>query len=115
MEDPNSTRRYPDPKVWVVLFFLPDTDPKIWHTNPPPFMPHELGAKKFGMSLETRETKLLWREIPGSCWDVAGVPEKFDKNLCSIFGPCCRSFPQEDAQRIAIWKSFGGGWVGGRH
>ena len=43
-------------------------------------LPREgVGAKKFGMSLETRETKLFWRDIPGFCWDIPGVPEKFDK------------------------------------
>ena len=38
-----------------------------------------VGAKKFGMSLETREIKLFWRDIPGSCRDIPGVPEKFEK------------------------------------
>ena len=47
------------------------------------------GAKKFGMSLETREIKLFGRDIPGFCWDILAVPEKFKKkkSLCSIFGP----------------------------
>ena len=36
-------------------------------------LPHEgVGAKKFGMPLETREIKLFWRDIPGA-------PEKFEK------------------------------------
>ena len=38
------------------------------------------GAKKFGMPLETREVKLFWRDIPGFCWDIPAVPEKFEKN-----------------------------------
>ena len=38
-----------------------------------------LGAEKFGMSLETRETKLFWRDIPGFCQDIPEVPEKFEK------------------------------------
>ena len=52
-------------------------------------LPHEgVGAKKFGMSLETREITLLWWDIPGFCWDIPAVPEKFEKkSLCSIFGP----------------------------
>ena len=37
------------------------------------------GAKKFGMSLETREIKLFGRAIPGFCRDIPGVPEKFEK------------------------------------
>ena len=39
-----------------------------------------VGAKKFGMSLETREIELYWRDIPGFCCsDIPGVPEKFEK------------------------------------
>ena len=40
-----------------------------------------VGAEKFGMSLETRETKLFWRDTPG----FAGIsrnfaaPQKFEK------------------------------------
>ena len=46
-------------------------------------------AKKFSISLlETREIKLSGRDIPGFCWDIPAVPEKFEKtSLCSIFGP----------------------------
>ena len=48
-----------------------------------------VGAKKFDMSLETREIKLFWRDIPGFCSDIPAVPDKFEKktSLCSIFGP----------------------------
>ena len=43
-------------------------------------LPREgVGAKKFGMSLETREIKLFWRDIPGFCWDIPAVSEKFEK------------------------------------
>ena len=31
------------------------------------------------MSLETRETKLFCRDIPGFCRDIPEVPEKFEK------------------------------------
>ena len=44
-------------------------------------LPREgVGAKTFGMPLETREIKLFWRDIPGFCRDIPGVPEKFEKN-----------------------------------
>ena len=43
-------------------------------------LPREgVGAKKFGMSLETGEIKLFGRDIPGFCWDIPAVPEKFKK------------------------------------
>ena len=46
------------------------------------------GPKKFGMSLETRETKLFWWDIPGFCWDIPGVPEKSEKKKFVFnFGP----------------------------
>ena len=53
-------------------------------------LPREgVGAEKFGMSLETRETKLFGRGIPGFCRDIPEVPEKVvrKKSLCSIFVP----------------------------
>ena len=43
-------------------------------------LPREgVGAKKFDMSLESRELKLFWRDTPGFCWDIPEVPEKFEK------------------------------------
>ena len=43
-------------------------------------LPREgVGAKKFGMSLETKEIKIFWRDIPGFCWDIPVLPEKFEK------------------------------------
>ena len=47
-----------------------------------------VGADKLGMSFETREIKLFWRDIPGFCRDKPEMPEKFEeKSLCSIFVP----------------------------
>ena len=47
-----------------------------------------VGAKKFGMSLEIRETKLFGWDIPGFCWDIPGAPEKFEeKKFVFSFGP----------------------------
>ena len=53
-------------------------------------LPREgVGAKKFGMCLKTRETKLFWRDIPGFWRDIPAAPEKFEKkkSLCSILVP----------------------------
>ena len=45
-------------------------------------LPREgVGAQRFGMSLETRESKHFWRAIPGFCWDIPAVPEKFEKKM----------------------------------
>ena len=45
-------------------------------------------AEKFGMSLESREIKLFWRDIPGFRRDIPEGPEKFEKkSLCSILAP----------------------------
>ena len=47
-----------------------------------------VGAKKLGMPLEARETKLLWRDIPGFCWDIPGGPDKcVKKKFVFDFGP----------------------------
>ena len=54
-------------------------------------LPREgVGAKKFGMSLETRAIKLFGRDIPGFCRDIPAVPEKSEKkkfvfNFRSLF------------------------------
>ena len=44
-------------------------------------LPREgVGAKKFGMFLETREIKLFGRDVPAkSRWDIPAAPEKFEK------------------------------------
>ena len=45
-------------------------------------LPREgVGAKKFGMSLETQGIKLFWRDIPGFCRDIPEVPEKLEKKM----------------------------------
>ena len=49
-----------------------------------------VGAEKFSMSLETRETKLFWRDILGFCRDIPEAPEKFEKKNCVQF-----SFPNK--------------------
>ena len=44
------------------------------------------GAKKFGMSLETRKSNCLGGDISGFCWDIPAVPEKFEnKKTCVQF------------------------------
>ena len=59
-------------------------------------LPHErVGAKKFGMSLETREIKLFGWDIPGFCWDIPAVPEKFEKKSSgSIFRSLLKCLPK---------------------
>ena len=40
-----------------------------------------VGAKRFGMSFETRGNQTFWWEIAG-CWrDIPGVPEKFENQM----------------------------------
>ena len=68
-----------------------------------------VGAKKFGMSLEARETKLFWRDIPGFCRDIPEAPEKFEKtkflfNLRSL--EKCGGWVVEEA--LALRKMFSG-------
>ena len=54
-------------------------------------LPREwVGAKKFGMSLETQGIKLFWRDIPGFCRDIPEAPEKFEKKM---FGLNSRPLP----------------------
>ena len=49
-------------------------------------LPRErVGAKKFDTSLETREIKLLGRDIPGFCRDIPEVPEKFENKKKFVF------------------------------
>ena len=45
------------------------------------------GPKSLVCPSNPRKTKLFWRDTPGCCGDIPGVPEKFEKNnLCSILG-----------------------------
>ena len=45
-------------------------------------LPRErVGAKKFGMSLETQGIKLFWWDIPGFCRGIPEAPEKFEKKM----------------------------------
>ena len=42
------------------------------------------------MSLETREIKLFGQDIPGFCWDIPAVPEKFEeKRFVFNLWPLC--------------------------
>ena len=67
-------------------------------------LPREgVGAKKFGMALETREIKLFWRDIPGFCSDIPAAPEKFEKkSLCSILAPIKISESRDPDVRISL-------------
>ena len=61
-----------------------------------------MGAKKFGMSLETREIKFC-RDIPGFCWDIPAVPEKFEKKMFVFnFGPklICYAVADQESKPI---------------
>ena len=49
-----------------------------WGGGPPR---EGVGAKKFGMSLETQGIKLFWRDIPGFCRDNPEAPEEFEKKM----------------------------------
>ena len=50
-------------------------------------------------------SKLFWRDIPGFCWDIPAVPEKFDKQkVCgSIFGPKSKRLPTEQKKH---WGNY---------
>ena len=67
-----------------------------------------MGAKKFDMSLETREIKLFGRDIPGFCRDIPGAPEKFEKkrfvfNFRSlIVSPGARRQSTEECQILYV-------------
>ena len=68
---PSGTKKEPKPKL-----LSPDI---FWWGGG---LPREgVGAKKFGMSLETQGIKLFWRDIPGFCRDIPEAPEKFEKKM----------------------------------
>ena len=52
-----------------------------------------VGAKKLGVSVETRGNQTFGRDIPGCCRDIPGVPEKFEESkfvfrtVCNGAGP----------------------------
>ena len=63
-----------------------------------------VGAKKFGISLETRETKHFWRDIPGFCWNILGEPEKFEQKIkVQFLAPISEVTP---AQKILLTVSL---------
>ena len=65
----SGTKKEPKPKLLSLDIFW-------WGRG----LPREgVGAKKFGMSLETQGIKLCWRDIPGFCRDIPEAPEKFEK------------------------------------
>ena len=70
-------KKEPKPKLFVPDIFR-------WGGG----LPRErVGAKKFGMSLETQGNQTLGRDIPGFCRDIPPkVPEKFErKKVCVQF------------------------------
>ena len=87
---PSGTKKEPKPKL-----LSPDI---FWWGGG---LPREgVGAKKFGMSLETQGIKLLWRDIPGFCRDIPAAPEKFEKKM---FGFNFRSLFQGKI-RLFLWN-----------
>ena len=68
-------------------------------------LPREgVGAKKFGISLKTRETKLFWRDIPGFAGISRECPKSLGKNdFVFNVGPL--------SKRIAILRKFGAQFV----
>ena len=65
----SGTKKEPKPKLLSLDIFW-------WGGG----LPREgVGAKKFGMSLETQGIKLFGRDIPGFCRDIPELPEKFEK------------------------------------
>ena len=62
-----------------------------------------MGAKKFGMSLETQGIKLFWRDIPGFCRDIPEAPEKFEKKM---FGFNSRPLLQTEKKYFRVIYAF---------
>ena len=69
-------------------------------------LPREgVGAKKFGMSLETQGIKLLWRDIPGFCRDILEAPEKFEKKM---FGFNSRPLYKDPLEEVLLRRVLRG-------
>ena len=83
----------------------PEKEPKPKLLSPDIFwwvggLPREgVGAKKFGMSLETQGIKLFWRDIPGFCRDIPAAPEKSEKKM---FGFNLRSLKEPQPEKALI-------------
>ena len=83
---PKSARHQPvvQAQILVVQAVLSGTknEPKPKLSSPDIFwwgrgLPHEgVGAKKFGMSLETRGIKIFWRDFAGIPWSPKLLPQK---------------------------------------
>ena len=39
------------------------------------------------MSFETQANQTFWRDIPGFCWDIPEMPDKFEKKFVFNFWP----------------------------
>ena len=68
-----------------------------------------MGTKKFGMSFETRETKLFGRISRDFAEIFRGVPETFEKkgSLCSILVPYSEKLKKAvtvDCEKHPAWK-----------
>ena len=90
-------------KKFVLIFQArkKSTNPNFWvRMGYGVFHVKGVGGKKFGMSLETRKIKSFWQDIPGSCRDIPGVPEKFEKKVCVQFSPRNFSFPNGSCQKV---------------
>ena len=87
----SGTKKKPKPK-----FLSPDI---FWGVGG---LPREgVGAKKFGISLETQGIKLFWRDIPGFGRDIPEAPEKFEKKM---FGFNFFRRPHSSYQRVVQGK-----------
>ena len=76
-------------------------------------LPREgIGAKRFGMSLETREIKHFGGKSR-FCWEIPGAPEKFEKEMFVFNFWLLQKEAQNDiSHRISILEFGGGGVLG---
>ena len=109
---PGTARRVFSENSNFFSFFRQDKEHKPKILSPDIFrwgrgLPREgVGAKKFGMSLETMEIKFFGRDIPGFCRDVPEVPEKFEKKLCFNSRPLFLAFEQTGAHKDKASTTF---------